>query len=45
MCNSSCRGADPHATDEDGKTALQYAIEAGNIKDEEIIVLLGDPNR
>ncbi|CAL9754446.1 unnamed protein product [Musa acuminata subsp. burmannicoides] len=39
------RGADPHATDEDGKTALQYAIEAGNIKDEEIIVLLGDPNR
>ncbi|WOK96651.1 ADP-ribosylation factor GTPase-activating protein AGD3-like isoform X1 [Canna indica] len=39
------RGANPHATDEDGKSALQYAIEAGNVDDEEIIVLLEDPNR
>lgn len=41
----SCRGANPHATDEDGKTPLRYALEAGTIDDEEIILLLEDPNR
>ncbi|WOL16166.1 hypothetical protein Cni_G24948 [Canna indica] len=39
------RGADSHAIDEDGKTPLQYAIESGNTDDDEILVLLGDPNR
>ncbi|URE15856.1 ADP-ribosylation factor GTPase-activating protein [Musa troglodytarum] len=39
------RGANPRAIDEDGKTALQYALESGNVDDEEIIILLADPNR
>ncbi|KAG6495451.1 hypothetical protein ZIOFF_043275 [Zingiber officinale] len=39
------RGADPHAMDEDGKTPLQYALEAGNLDDDEILILLEDPNR
>ncbi|XP_072991244.1 ADP-ribosylation factor GTPase-activating protein AGD3-like [Typha latifolia] len=39
------RGADPHATDKDGKNPLQYAIESGTIEDEEILLLLEDPNR
>ncbi|XP_020088062.1 ADP-ribosylation factor GTPase-activating protein AGD3 isoform X2 [Ananas comosus] len=39
------RGADPNATDRNGKTPLQYAVESGTIDDEEILVLLDDPNR
>ncbi|XP_065015370.1 ADP-ribosylation factor GTPase-activating protein AGD3-like isoform X4 [Musa acuminata AAA Group] len=39
------RGANPRAIDEDGRTALQYALEGGNVDDEEIIILLADPNR
>ncbi|CAL9037051.1 unnamed protein product [Musa banksii] len=33
------RGADPHATDEDGKSPIQYAIESGDIDYEDIIFL------
>ncbi|RZR97975.1 hypothetical protein BHM03_00027263 [Ensete ventricosum] len=33
------RGADPHATDEDGKSPVQYAIESGDIDYEDIIFL------
>lgn len=40
-----CRGANPRAIDDDGRTALQYALEGGNVDDEEIIILLADPNR
>ncbi|PKU66325.1 ADP-ribosylation factor GTPase-activating protein AGD3 isoform X1 [Dendrobium catenatum] len=39
------RGADPHTTDSVGKTPLQYAMETGNIDDEEALVLLEDTNR
>lgn len=39
------RGADPHTTDSVGKTPLQYAMEAGNIDDEEALILLVDTNR
>ncbi|CAL9197644.1 unnamed protein product [Musa hybrid cultivar] len=39
------RGANPRAIDEDGRTALQYALEGGNVDDEEMIILLADPNR
>ncbi|KAK8936575.1 ADP-ribosylation factor GTPase-activating protein AGD3 [Platanthera zijinensis] len=39
------RGADPHTTDSVGKTPLQYAMETGNIDDEEALVLLQDTNR
>ncbi|THU59712.1 hypothetical protein C4D60_Mb07t04930 [Musa balbisiana] len=39
------RGANPRAIDDDGRTALQYALEGGNVDDEEIIILLADPNR
>lgn len=45
ICIISCRGADPNATDRNGKTPLQYAVESGTIDDEEILVLLDDPNR
>ena len=40
-----CRGADSQATDREGRTALQYAIDSGTIDDEEILVLLEDPGR
>ncbi|KAG0488230.1 hypothetical protein HPP92_007041 [Vanilla planifolia] len=39
------RGADPHTTDNVGKTPLQYAMETGNVADEEALVLLEDTNR
>uniref|UniRef100_A0A6V7QZE0 ADP-ribosylation factor GTPase-activating protein AGD3-like n=1 Tax=Ananas comosus var. bracteatus TaxID=296719 RepID=A0A6V7QZE0_ANACO len=39
------RGANPHAADLDGKTPLSYAVESGTIDDEDILVLLEDPNR
>lgn len=45
MWFSGCRGADPQATDRDGKTPLQYALETGNVDDEEVLFLLEDPNR
>ena len=45
LVDSPCRGADSQATDCEGRTALQYAIDSGTIDDEEILVLLEDPGR
>lgn len=42
-CWSASRGADSQATDREGRTALQYAIDSGTIDDEEILLLLEDP--
>ncbi|XP_020594986.1 ADP-ribosylation factor GTPase-activating protein AGD3-like [Phalaenopsis equestris] len=39
------RGADPNTTDSVGKTPLQYAVESGNIDDEDALALLEDSNR
>jgi hypothetical protein len=45
LLDCPCRGADSQATDGEGRTALQYAIDSGTIDDEEILVLLEDPGR
>ncbi|PUZ52443.1 hypothetical protein GQ55_6G270200 [Panicum hallii var. hallii] len=38
------RGADSQAMDQDGRTALQYAIDGGT-SDEDILILLEDHSR
>lgn len=46
VCNTGfyipSRGANLHATDNEGKTPLQYAINMQNITDEEVLHMLGD---
>ncbi|XP_011623418.1 ADP-ribosylation factor GTPase-activating protein AGD3 isoform X1 [Amborella trichopoda] len=39
------RGANPRATDREGKTPLQLGLETGTMNDEELFVMLSDPNR
>ncbi|XP_077250439.1 ADP-ribosylation factor GTPase-activating protein AGD3-like [Tasmannia lanceolata] len=39
------RGADTQAADKEGKTPLQRAMEARTITDDEVLLLLADPNR
>ncbi|KAG0569778.1 hypothetical protein M758_6G111100 [Ceratodon purpureus] len=39
------RGSKPGASDNTGKTALEIAVEKGAITDEELFLMLSDPNR
>jgi len=40
-----CRGSKPGASDSTGKTPLEIAVEKGAIPDEELFLMLSEPNR
>jgi len=40
-----CRGSKPGVSDNAGKTPLEIAVEKGAITDEELFLMLSEPNR